>query len=370
MSDSTRRAALREIQVGSAQHAGLWLDKFLYNQERKTPGTGMDASDKDTARHRLMAEVTRIALPPGYRNFFARWEATLTELPSVLRRYAHSTGRVIVGLGGESPSETAITLHHTFGVPYLPGSSLKGLTAFYARNYLDHADWRLRADGQAGAAYRMLFGDTTQAGCVTFYDAYYVPGSAQGDQVLHTDTITVHHQDYYQGKDAAPADWDKPVPVPFVSATGVYLVALGGADAEWVTAGLTILEMALAELGIGAKTSSGYGRMHLDEHVTTPAVQRSASTATTSASAAKAPAAGAPVEPAGGTAKRLRGRVGNVKGSFAFIRPDGGGEQVFVHESALPAKERPLRDGQIVEYEVGSGKKPGQFQAQNVRVVG
>jgi len=362
MNNSARRAVLRDLR--RAEHAGLWLDKFLENQERKASGDA-HAHDSDTPRHRLMAQAAKIALPPAYRNFFARWEATLNELPGVIRRYAHATGRVIVGLSGESPSETAITLHHTFGVPYLPGSALKGLTAFYARNYLQDAGWRLHADGTAGAGYRTLFGDTTQVGCVTFYDAYYVPDSAPHKQALHTDTITVHHQAYYQGKNEAPADWDKPTPVPFVSAAGVYLVALGGLDAAWVEASLTILAMALDELGIGAKTSSGYGRMRLDASLTAPGAPIQAPpTAMTQKTGAAAT-----VQPAPGGA-RMRGKIVTVKGTFAFIQPDHGGETIFVHESALSQQDRPLREGKIVEYEVGPGKKAGQLQAYAVRVVG
>jgi len=360
MSAGTRRQVLQGIKANHAHHAGLWLDKFLEDQQRGTPG-GSAAEEKDTARHRLMAGATTIPLPGAYHNFFARWQTALDALPgSVIRRHAQATGRVIIGLGAESPSETAITLHHTFGVPYLPGSALKGLAAFYARNYLEDTGWRWDAEKQPGLAYQTLFGDTTQAGCVTFYDAYYVPGSAPGDRMIFTDTITVHHQAYYDGGSAAPADWDKPIPVPFVSATGAYLVALGGNDAAWVDAGLAILALALAELGIGAKTSSGYGRMTLVELAqgSVPPPRSSAQ----AASATQKPIASAP-----GT--RQRGMVTDVKGAYAFIRPEGDGARVFVHESALATKDRPLRAGQVVEYTLGPGRQPGQVQAQDVVVV-
>jgi CRISPR-associated protein Cmr6 len=74
------------------------------------------------------------------------------------------------------------------------------------------------------------------------------------------DVITVHHPEYYRGENLPPADWDNPNPVPFLSATGSYLVALHGPE-SWVEAAFKILQLALAEEGIGAKTSSGYGRM-------------------------------------------------------------------------------------------------------------
>lgn len=65
MNNSARRAVLRDLR--RAEHAGLWLDKFLDNQERKASGDA-HAQDSDTPRHRLMAQAAKIALPPAYRN--------------------------------------------------------------------------------------------------------------------------------------------------------------------------------------------------------------------------------------------------------------------------------------------------------------
>jgi CRISPR-associated protein Cmr6 len=361
MSEPTRRQALHTLKAHQAQHAGLWLDKFLENQARTTPGARENAPEtaRDTARHRLMVEATNIPLPAGYRSFFARWETALAELPGVIRRRAQATGRVIVGLGNESPSETAITLHHTYGAPYLPGSALKGLAAFYARNFLEDAGWRATATGAPGPAYRTLFGDTTRAGCVTFYDAYYIPDSVAKDRMLHTDTITVHHPDYYQAGSAAPADWDSPTPLPFVSTNGAYLVALGGADAAWVRAGLTILGLALAELGIGAKTSSGYGRMTLTE---LPAsAQPHSKTAAPQRTAAETP---------GGNGPRQRGQIKTVKDNFAFIQPEDGGSDIYVNKNVVPPGSWPLRTRQIVEFTVEPDKTPGKVRAVQVTVVG
>src|ERR1700680_515711 len=39
--------------------------------------------------------------------------------------------RLIVGLGSENVLETGIRLHHTYGLPVIPGSALKGLAAHY-----------------------------------------------------------------------------------------------------------------------------------------------------------------------------------------------------------------------------------------------
>ncbi|MCE9669171.1 cold-shock protein [Myxococcus stipitatus] len=53
---------------------------------------------------------------------------------------------------------------------------------------------------------------------------------------------------------------------------------------------------------------------------------------------------------------------------FGFIVQDGGGEDVFVHHSAINMDGfRTLQEGQKVEFEVGRG--PKGLQAQNVRAV-
>lgn len=244
-----RRLALDDTLVHQTTNASLWLDKYILKHK------------DDTSKKKLVSEVSeKIPVPEAYTNFFERWQKTLGAKPDVLVKKAEVESRLAVGLGADSVLETSITLHRTYGTPYIPGSALKGLAAHYARNYLE--DWDKKSE-----AYKELFGTTDQSGCVDFYDALYVPniGRINGSkrQALWVDIITVHHPDYYQGKDKAPADWDSPTPIPFLTATGEYLIAIGG-DEAWVNAAYEILGHALYELGVGAKTSTGYGRMLLE----------------------------------------------------------------------------------------------------------
>lgn len=227
-------------------HAGLWLDKFLAKQEVK--GTGAGSGGNPRAQH--YKSVVQLKAPQIYHCFFNRWKDTLRTLGAKTRTAKVKT-RMVVGLGTESVLETSITLHRTYGVPYIPGSALKGLAASYARKYLG---WKTDSD-----EYCTLFGDPKSAGFVVFFDALYIPRSAQGDKPLALDVITVHHPEYYQGK-AAPADWDSPTPVPFVTAQGEYLLALAG-PADWVDVAFHILGLALEHEGVGAKTAIGYGRL-------------------------------------------------------------------------------------------------------------
>jgi CspA family cold shock protein len=58
----------------------------------------------------------------------------------------------------------------------------------------------------------------------------------------------------------------------------------------------------------------------------------------------------------------------NQDKGFGFITPDNGGQDVFVHVSALQGGGA-LRDGDKVSYEVGQDRKTGKSKAENVRTV-
>ncbi len=250
--DELANITAKALKVTSP-HAGLWLDKYLADQGNETKQelvkevSGFTGEDKP-----------EIATTP-YKEFFNRWRATLSAagVQDSQMRIASTQGRLSVGLGSKGVLETSITLHRTYGVPYIPGSALKGLAARYANKYLEDSQWR-----KGGKAHTIMFGNAESAGYLTFFDALYMPDSAFEKKSLWPDIITVHHPGYYQGNEA-PADWDSPIPVPFLSATGKYLIVIGG-DIRWTDKAFEILNLALREEGIGAKTSSGYGRMHLD----------------------------------------------------------------------------------------------------------
>jgi CRISPR-associated protein Cmr6 len=230
-------------------HAGLWLDKYIMEQSR---------NDTDS-RSNLIMEVAELPEPVEYKAYFERWREMLDSYRAQTRR-VRVKGRMIVGMGSEGVLETSISLHRTYGVPYIPGSALKGLAASYAHHYLGD-EWR-----RGGKLHTIVFGHTDDAGYITFFDALFFPGTGQhNSKALAPDIITVHHQKYYQDVNAVPSESDNPNPVPFLTATGTYLFALAAPDFQqptrWVDITFQILAEALEKLGIGAKTSSGYGRM-------------------------------------------------------------------------------------------------------------
>jgi CRISPR-associated protein Cmr6 len=229
-------------------NASLWLAKHLQNQI------------EEKSRQNLTSEVAKLFEPPEYADFFDQWQRTLKKTyGNDCTRKVRVKGRMIVGLGNESVLETSICLHRIYGVPYIPGSALKGLAASYAHQRLGE-EWR-----KGGNFHTVVFGNTDDAGFITFFDALYKPDTGFQKKSLHPDVLTVHHQKYYQDASKAPSDSDDPNPVPFLSATGTYLLALAAPDlppdSRWIDLTFQILAAALEEFGIGAKTSSGYGRM-------------------------------------------------------------------------------------------------------------
>lgn len=248
---SSRRDPLSTIDLANCvePNAGLWLDKFIKNLSREDKESHAD----------LAREVASIEALENYKGLFDNWRTSLQRLGATSRE-AKVQGRMAVGLGADGVLETSLTLHRTYGVPFIPGSALKGLAAAFARHYCGD-DWQLGSNN-----YRVVFGNTDTEGYVTFYDALYVPGSGHKGKALYFDVMTVHHRAYYEGKDQPPADWDDPNPVPFISATGKYLIAVAAPQGcePWRDLAFEILEQALGHEGVGAKTSSGYGRMKLD----------------------------------------------------------------------------------------------------------
>ncbi|HMW03385.1 MAG TPA: type III-B CRISPR module RAMP protein Cmr6, partial [Acidobacteriota bacterium] len=175
----TRREKLKNLKYGGSTHAGLWLDKYY----SEFPEAGSPA--KDTPKTQLTRQVANIKPSDLYPEFFNRWKQALSDAHATHYK-AEVKGRMVVGLGAESVLETSIALHRTYGVPVIPGSALKGLAAHYAHTYLDKTDW-----GKSSPAYKTVFGDTDDAGYITFFDALIVPGSGR----IYTDVLTSHHQE-------------------------------------------------------------------------------------------------------------------------------------------------------------------------------
>jgi CRISPR-associated protein Cmr6 len=241
------------------QHAGLLLQRYLCEN---ATGENGNPEEKRAIFAAAIYAAANAEVRELYRLAFERWKKSLPELRAA--NELRTQGRIIVGLGSENVLETGITLHHTYGMPIIPGSALKGLAAHYCDQVwgANNKDFKL-----GGEFHRVLFGKTDESGCIIFHDAWFDPDSER--KPLKTDVMTPHHPKWNDLENpVAPTDFDSPVPVPFLSVAGKFYVAVswhGPDDYEksvaWTTLAFELARAALAEWGVGGKTSSGYGRL-------------------------------------------------------------------------------------------------------------
>lgn len=269
------RKAIIDLAEGrrSGTHPGLLLQRYLIGQSDPEERRSLLVAAREAARSQSLRAV--------YAEAYRQWERSFdTGRPFRSERLAVA-GRLIVGLGSENVLETGLRLHHTYGVPIIPGSALKGLASHYCdevwgqRHLGDDApqdNKRFRrkrsADEVEGENHRLLFGNTEDAGVIIFHDAWIVPESLD-EGALRLDVMTPHHPKW-QTNEAPPTDFDSPVPVSFLSVAGTFDVRIswsGPAETPpekaetWTDLAMQILREALAEWGVGGKTSSGYGRL-------------------------------------------------------------------------------------------------------------
>lgn len=259
---------LTSVRNRAGSHPSLLLQRYLFHP---ADGTEQWTKEKRAILQAAMNAAKHDEVRTLYQAAFERWSASL---PADSKHLDLQTiARLIVGLGTENVLETGIRLHHTYGMPIIPGSALKGLAAHYCDQVWGREDPKFKKpkqeEGEGDNFHRLLFGTTEDSGCIIFHDAWYVPGSSA--QPLALDVMTPHHPAFQHGPESPkfkpPTDFDNPKPMSFLSVTGTFRIAVSwnGPDHEqasaWTTLALTLLEQALADWGVGGKTSSGYGRL-------------------------------------------------------------------------------------------------------------
>lgn len=217
--------------------------------------------------------------------------------------------RLMVGLGSEHVLETSLTIHHIFGIPYIPASAQKGLCRMVAfwrlaetksdeeikelKNIFYDSQINFKNDDDQLLKYEILFGTHGFQGLLEFMDAFPTIEHKSDlknteDTIFELDVMNVHYGNYYT-KNMPPDDGHDPNPIFFLtvkSGIGFCFTVLY----DKMRAGLLkcsekpkiktiienleadnylklkeeirgILNCALGEFGIGAKTGLGYGMM-------------------------------------------------------------------------------------------------------------
>lgn len=200
--------------------------------------------------------------------FSALAEATVLQLPAI------AIAPFSTGLGNEHPLENGFAFLNPYGLPYLPGSGVKGVLRQAARE-LASGEWDASA-GWGEAEMTALFGlqsedgaQQHQRGALTFWDV--IP-QIKGDS-LSVEIMTPHQKHYYQDGQT-PHDSGQPVPISFLTVPPgsgftfhvqcdlALLARTAPALAErWKGLLQAAFSHAFAWLGFGAKTAVGYGAM-------------------------------------------------------------------------------------------------------------
>ena len=168
-----RRSVLENLKPTAETHAGLLLQRYLTAHKPKERD-----NTQDTPEEMLLDRVTGVKVSEVYRAAFDRWlEQFVQKTPAGCARVhftVQAAAPIAIGLGNASPLEVGIRLHHSYGMPLLPASALKGLCRRVAR--LLHHESKLSDD-----AIDALFGFSREkqaaAGAVVFYDACMFPAA-------------------------------------------------------------------------------------------------------------------------------------------------------------------------------------------------
>jgi CRISPR-associated protein Cmr6 len=296
---------------------GLWLDRFLTVNPQN-----WEITQEAKRRHHLTELIGRpewrSQMQEKLNALQNRHEAMLKwykQRDFAMRHIeAKPVWRFVVGLGAAHVLETGITLHRLFGLPIIPGSALKGAARTWALLKLaEELGVPILSPTEAAAKSQTplekfeavilsqesereqaallsqllqdstipdevpirnlspqelrekwqpffeVFGSTERAGSVIFFDA--IPLEVPKFQL---DIMNPHYPNYYREQGGKPpADWESPNPVFFLTVTEtLYRFAIAARSEQ----GNRLLDLAkkwlkgaLADLGIGAKTSADYG---------------------------------------------------------------------------------------------------------------
>ncbi|PYQ57753.1 MAG: type III-B CRISPR module RAMP protein Cmr6 [Acidobacteria bacterium] len=248
------------LQPGSGVNRSLLFDKGM---DRYDPQWKIVEEGKSDFLSTFTGAFEGHAPRKHFEELLGRRAATLEKLGAKSFRHTTRT-RLAIGLGLPSPIETGFLFDRLTGCPYLPGSSVKGMLRAAARLVVDgeielgdgaREFWTGNLDRIFGP--EIVPGATPRVGAAIFYDAFPAAWPA-----LEVDILTPHHREYYGDESATvlPADWDKPIPIPFLTirAGTDFHFSLRAQESDLARLA-ELLPIALDALGIGAKKSSGYG---------------------------------------------------------------------------------------------------------------
>lgn len=336
---------------GKLDNAGRWSVLRIVTR-------GADLLNKDAANSRNQAQrladrnpdkadkLFRDATVAGKMAALAKPDAKLPEAANAnaIRFLAHLdksySGRVVtfeatlgarllVNLAGGVIENAGIALDRCFGLPFIPGSAVKGIAraqalweihdaqgpdkerllrlamllfGFGANDIKPKGDFGWAGGAAAAKSVADEIGSTDFKGCACFLPAYPTT-----PPVLVVDMVNPHYPEYYRGRRAKAEDNESPIPNYFpaveAGASFGFAVLLNRVPkCNEVSAGDLLsqakqwLERAVTRKGVGAKTAAGYGWFELGRKTATSTQPATAGSSSTPPSAPTAATAAAPAD--------------------------------------------------------------------------
>ncbi len=191
---------------------------------------------------------------------------------------AEVNDKLVIGLGGHSVYETDITLHHIYGVPYIPASAIKGSFRNWIINkyFINDEDTeKIEKKAMENIDFLKIFGGTkdkiSYQGQVIFMDSFPIDR-----YTIKRDVMTPHHSEYYTKEDVLPLDSDSVTPISFLVVTDTNFefnifvdnfiennIVDDYFELEKETKLKVFIEEEIKDMltyqGLGGKTSAGYG---------------------------------------------------------------------------------------------------------------
>jgi CRISPR-associated protein Cmr6 len=190
--------------------------------------------------------------------------------------YGKLKGRLLLNLSDSLIQNAGICLDRHTGLPYIPGSAVKGVARHAALARLDAGDWSIRefmsvfgvseADFKPQGDLSRFAEDVPKEEWLQKGGIDFLAANPITEPRIVVDISTVHHGEYYQSGKTAKLSVEKPKPNSFPAveagaeyAFSVVLNGMGTVDSALFSKVRSVLVEAIAVHGIGAKTGAGYG---------------------------------------------------------------------------------------------------------------
>jgi len=284
-----------------------YIDGF--SQSQNLTEQGKDKKGKDKGKDKRDEDVKKREYIDEFKKKIRKEPIPLPKVESyAIEKFRLKTAyRLVIGAGYPSFIENGFLFHHVYGIPYIPGETLKGLAravfilsvaeaikgkfdpSKIEEGLSEEAEKEISEEAKdilhqipkkiniilddytienPVETFRKIFGSKKRRGQVIFFDAY--PVDFNPSEHFEADIMNSHYGEYYQSGKEAPADWLNPNPIHFLALKEgiVFEFSLGLAPLEpmedneeklLLATARRLLEVGLENFGVGSKKRKGYG---------------------------------------------------------------------------------------------------------------